>query len=155
MTLREDWIRRIIAVSLCWMPLLVLFVSVVTSWETATGAITTQWNDAGPSTQAPAWTALILPGSVCIVTGVIATTASIGSAARDQRVTYLLCCGVACAALWIWFVLVSANTAPLDTSMPNQILLFPFFVLLGFIPWAVAGRRRRVADEQQDRLSRR
>lgn len=134
----QNRVRQIVAVGLCWLPLLVLLVSVIALWETVDGTITTQWDASGPSTQAPAWTALLLPAGVCIITGLLATAYDGGN--RGRRITYLFCFGAASAALWIWFCLVSANAGTAQPGMPNQILLFPFFVLLGFIPWAVVGR---------------
>ncbi|PPL14434.1 hypothetical protein [Microterricola pindariensis] len=135
--------RQIIAVSLCWLPLLVLLLSLPATWEAVTGTITTQWQAAVASTQAPAWTALLLPASVSFLTGLLATAYDGGG--RGRRIAYLFCFGSASAALWVWFCLLGANAGPAEPAMPNQILLFPFFVLLGFIPWAVAGRGAEAA----------
>ncbi|AMB59507.1 hypothetical protein AWU67_12280 [Microterricola viridarii] len=137
--------RQIIAVSLCWLPLLVLLLSLPASWDTVTGTITTQWQAGVATTEAPAWTALLLPAGVSLIAGLLATAAD--GTGRGRRIAYLFCFGSASAALWIWFCLMSANAGPADPTMPNQVLLFPFFVLLGFIPWAIAGRGPDAADE--------
>lgn len=137
-------VRQIIAIVLCWLPLLVLAVSVVASWQTVTGTITTQWQAGAATTEAPAWTALLLPAVVCFIAGLLATAAD--GTGRSRRIAYLFCFGSASAALWIWFCLLGANETSGTPAMPNQILLFPFFVLLGFLPWAVAGRGSDAAD---------
>ncbi|GAA1941399.1 hypothetical protein GCM10009775_36500 [Microbacterium aoyamense] len=137
MTEAQDRTRQMIAVVVCWLPLAVLIVSVIASWDAVASTITTQWNAGEPATIAPAWTALLLPAGVCIIAGIAATSAAIDGTNRGRRIAYLAAFGAGCAALWVWFSLLAANDSG---DAPHRLLLFPFFVLLGFIPWAIAGR---------------
>lgn len=87
--------RQIIAVTLCWMPLV----------------------------------------------ATIATGAAVDATPRSARRAYFFTFGAGCALLMIWLSVMLPNLiSPENPAEPSWMLLFPLFLLLGFIPWLVAGR---------------
>lgn len=153
----SDRKRQILAVSLCWAPALVFGISLVGMWSVVTGDITTQWSAGSPTTTAPAWTAALFVGGVCVVTGILATVAASDAPFRARRWAYFFCFGAACAALVVWFAILGANMADAQNApMPNGLLLFPLAIPLGIVPWLIAGRGPAVEEtvsRERDRES--
>lgn len=144
-----DRARQIVAVGLCWLPTLILGLSAVHWWEAVSGDVTTQWSGGAPTTSAPAWTVALFVGGVCVLTGGLATAAAADAPYTTRRWVYLFCFGGACAALVVWFAILGTNVStPGDPAMPHWLLLFPFAIPLGIVPWLVGGRGP--VDEHHD-----
>lgn len=132
--------RTAAAVALCWLPCVAVIWTVVTWWHLVFDDISTQWAGGEVSTTAPAWTVLLLPLGGTLICGTIATAAGLDPDGRGARRTFFFCFGVGTMLAFIWIGVMALNvSASEDPPAPTWLFLSPVLVLLGLVPWAVAG----------------
>lgn len=140
-------IRYAFAVALCWLPFVAVVWAAIAWWDVVAGDISTQWSGDEVTTTAPAWTALLLPLCGTLICGVLATVASFDADGPGARRVFLFCFGIGAMLAFVWIgVMVPNVLAPDDPPMPDWLLLSPLLILLGFAPWAIAGRGERRDD---------
>lgn len=153
---KSDLVRVIIGVLLCWVPFAIVLISTILWWDYVVGDISTQWSGGEVSNSAPAWTALLMPFCVSLVCSVIATVSAIDGVGPGLRQAYFWSFGIGSMVAVCWIGIMAPNVFRADDPpMPGWLIFAPLVILVGFVPWAIAGRGEPLAaaSEISERVS--